>query len=331
MTPAELTHLRRAFGEICRGYSEVTWDGKPIYVAHLTTFDQTEIDILQEEATHAAVARGVKTEADRLKWLEDKGIWTKKDERALNDQRLYVEGLKTTRSKFFIKAQIDAMDKQLNEEFGKLNQLANKRAGAIGLTAEHVAERRVQLEYIRASFCQDRALEVPLFDEHSMNELDEDESDELLGTYISTITRFTTDTIRRMAVQPFFVNQFYLCGERVFDFFNVPIVDLTIYQANLLSFGQYYRNIFTHHQIPKEFMLDPDKIEEFVTRSTNAKKVMDKIGAEGGRTGVVGAASEDFKMMGVEDGTKDMQNVAAKGYKDARSAANDVGYTVINK
>lgn len=330
MSPAELVALRRAYGEICRGYSETKYGGNVVYVAHLTSFDQTEIDILQEEAANTAIKRGIPTEADRLKWLDKKGIWTIKDERSLDTQKRYVDNLRTTKSKLFIKADIERMDKQLKEETLKWENMFYRRAKGIGLTAEQVAERRVQMEYIKLSFCRDRDLNLPLFTDKEMKELDEEDSESLLFTYIEVSGRLNINAIRRIALQPFFTNQFYL-SENLYDFFGIPLVDLTIYQSNLLSYGQYYRNILTHHKVPKEFLEDPDKVEEYVNRSSNAKKVMSKVGAEGGRTGIVGGSAEDMQMMGVEDGTKTMQDIASKGYKDARSAAPDVGYSVITK
>lgn len=332
MTSGELTNLRRIYGEICRGYSEATWDGQTIYVAHLTTFDQTDIDLIQSEAMESAVARGIKSEKERLKWLKDKGIWTEKQERELNAQSDYVESLQKTRSKLALKAQIEQVDKQLKEGRIELEKMWIRRYTAIGLTAENVAEQRVQLEYVRASFCVDRALNEPLFTEHEMRELDEEVSEALLSIYRDLNPRFSPQAIRSIAVQSFFINQFYLCGDQLRDFFGVPIVDLTIYQANLLSYGQHYRNIFTHHQIPKEMTDDPDKIEDYITRAKNMKDLTAKADKNpGGFVGYVGASSEDFALMGATDGTKKMSEAADKQYKDGRDAARDMGFTPVDK
>jgi hypothetical protein len=332
MTPGEITTLRRIYGEICRGYSICEYSGKETYVAHLTTFDQTDIDIIQDEAMREANSKGIKTEAEKLKWLETKKIWTKKDESELAGQRAYVEGLEKTRSRLALKAQIAQVDKQLLEGRQAVNKLAERRYKAIGLTAERVAEQRVQLEYIRASFCKDADLREPLLSAADIRELSEEDSDILLITYVDVVSRFSVDNIKKIAVQPFFINQFYLCGEYLRDFFGVPIVDLTIYQANLLSYGQYYRNIFTHHQVPKDISTDPEKIEDFVTRGANAKKLANQTAVkEGGRVGIVGATAEDFQAMGVEDGTSQMRDAAKKQYRDGKEAARDMGYTIVNK
>lgn len=328
MTPAETVALRRTYGEICRGYSETTWKGESVYVAHLTTFDQTEIDGLQDEAFHSAVKRGIKTEAQKVKWLNDKGLWTPKNEDEIKGLRWQIEGMEKTRSKAALKSQIKQIDAQLEADRKQLNKLLTQRASAIGLTAEKAAEQRVQLEYVRASFCKDRELNEYLFTESQMRELSEEDSDELLMCYVNTVSRFSVENVRRIAVQGFFVNQFYLCGEQLYYFFGQPIVDLTIYQANLLSYGQYYRNVFSHHQLPKDIADDPDKIDEYITRATNAKKLANQTAVkDGGRVGIVGASREDFEAMGVEDGTQKMREFAGKQYTDAKDAAKDMGWT----
>lgn len=332
MTPGEITNLRRIYGEICRGYSEITWNDRPVYVAHLTTFDQTEIDFIQEEAMEIAVRRGIKSEKERLKWLEDKQIWTRKQESELNGHRGYMENLRKTRAKLAMKIQIQQVDKQLQEGQIELEKMWNRRYGAIGLTAENVAEQRVQLEYVRSSFCVDRALTEPLFTEHEMRELDDEVSDALLATYVGLTSRFSTRAIQHISIQPFFINQFYLCGEHLRDFFGLPIVDLTIYQANLLSYGQYYRNIFTNHDVPKDIAVDPDKIEDYITRSKNMKDLTARADKnQGGFVGYVGATADDFALMGATDGTSKMSQAADKQYRDGKDAARDMGFTPVDK
>jgi len=328
---SDVTQLRRVYAEICRGYSEATYFDNEVYVAHFTTFDYTEIEAWQEEAQDRAVQRGIKTEAERLKWLNDKGIWTAKDETALSNHRMYVENLRKTRAKCAFKAQIDAIEAQLKEGETDLDKILDKRRRMIGITAEIAAEQQVQFQYVRYAFYRDRDLEYPLFSDIEMNKLDDEESDTLLSIYVGVVSRFSLDTIKRIAVQPFFANQFYLCADDIRAFFGLPIVDLTIYQANLLTWGQYYRNIFMHEKVPTEIATDPTKIDEFITRSANVKQVMAKTKQNETFVGVVGASSEDFKAMGAEDGTAHMNQMAAKQFRDGKDAAKEMGFVWVDK
>lgn len=332
MTPGELTNLRRTYADICRGYSETSWRGKPVYVAHLSIFDQTEVDVLYDEALEEASCKGIKTEEERLKDLEKRGVWTRENESLLNGQKVYVEGMEKTKSKLALKYQIEDMDRQITQGKKELDEMLNKRARAIGLTAERVAEERTQYEYVRILFCKDRTLKERLFTQEEMNELDTDESRELLFLYIDTISRFSIENIKLIAIQPFFLNPLGLVSEQLCEFFGVPMVDLTLYQTNLLIYGQYYHSIFTNHDIPKEMMSTPEKIDEFINRSKNLKAMNAKAGQhQGGFVGYVGAQAEDFKIMGAEDGTSKMHKAANKQYRDGKDAAQGMGYTIVDK
>lgn len=314
------TSLRRIYMEVCRGYSCARHEGQDVFIKHLGVFDQTEIDSLREEAFDRAAARGIKTEADKLKWLEDKKLWTKKDEAELTTQEAYVANLQKTRSKLALKSQVEQMDKQLSEARGKLADSANKRVRLLGLTAEHVADQKVQYEYIRLSFYIDRECRRPLFDSDDIGNLSDEQADSLLFDYIGTVTQFSPENLRAIVIAPFFTNYFYLCGDRLDTFFGGPISHLTIYQTNLLSYAQYFKSIMTQNDLPKEVMNNPDKIEEYVLRSRNMKTLVDKAG-NNDRMAIIGATSDDLKAAGLEDGSAAVRADMRRGVKSGIEAA----------
>jgi hypothetical protein len=326
--PLEVAFLRQAYADICRGYSEAVWAGTPIFVRHLNVFDQTVIDRFRAQAFDATIKRGVPCEKDILANLERKKLWTAKEIKELAQEEAYLENLRKTRSKIALKLQADQLDKQIGEANEKIWKLVSKRNKLVGKTAERVADDKTQYEYVRLSFYKDRALTVPLFTFEDMNALSDIESQMVITIYVDSITRFTQEVIKNIAIQPFFTNYFYLCGEELFNFFRRPIYELSIYQVNLLSYAQYYKSILTHHEVPKDIATNPDKIEEFVTRSKNAKDIVAKAGnQQGGRVGIVGATKEDFDAMGVKDSTDTMREVASKQYKSGREGAQDLGFT----
>lgn len=332
MKDLDTIDLRRAYAEICRGYSETTWQSKRVYMAHMTAFDQTEVDVYQARAFEDIKKRGLPTEEARLKWLKERGIWADKDEMDLTHARTYVEGLRKTRANLAFKLQIEQLDKQIAEGVDELDKLAARKIEAIGLTAERVAENKVQFEYIRLSFYRDADLKEPLFTSHDMEELSDEDTDDLLMTYIGIITRLSVDVVRRIAVQPFFLNQLSLCGDDISRFFGGAIVDLTISQSNLLSYGHYYRNILAQNDFAPEVARDPDKIDDALNRARNFRQMNAKVQDHaGGFVGYVGATSDDFKTMGVEDGTKRMSEAAARQFKDGKDAAQHMGYQIVDK
>lgn len=331
MTTAELTHLRRLYADICRGYSMSEWLGQPVYIKHLTVFDQTEIDAYYEEALAKNISRGLYTEQSRLDYLHLNAMWTKRDEFALKEQRDFIANLHKTRSRVSMKVQADQLTKQIDEETVKLNQMWLKRSRLLGLTAEKVSEEQMQYEYIRATFFKDRTFTSPLFTQEDMNQLSDEDSDTLLALYIGVIQQFDNKVIRSLSVQPFFTNTFYLCKDDIRAFLGKPLVELSLYQTNLLSNGQYFKSILTNNDVPADMIQDPDKLEDFVIRSRNVKNVVDKASvSKGGRVGLVGAVAEDFAALGAKDSTNEMRQVAQKQYKTGREGAQDLGFTYTN-
>ncbi len=312
--------LRRIYSEVCRGYSEATYLGRATYVKHLTIFDQTEIDAIREMAFDRAANRGIKTEAEKLKWLADKGLWVAKDEAELAGQRAYIDNLEKTRGKLAIKSQVDQMDKQLTEARAKLTKETDRRARLIGLTAEQIADQRAQYEYIRLSFHEDRALSLPMFTPDDVANLTDEEADALLFAYIGIITRFSPANLRQIVISPFFTNQFYLCGDRIETFFGRPMVDLTIFQTNLLHHGQRFRSILTNNDLPIELLNNPDKIEEYVMRSRNMRQVVDKAGNHD-RVALIGATGADLKAAGLEDGSAKVRQDIGRQVRNGMEAA----------
>ena len=328
MLPAEITQLRRIYAEICRGYSESEWNGKVVYVKHLTAFGQTEIEVFQEKAVEDALKRGILSEEERIKWLIAKGLWSTKEDADITAEKSFVENLEKTLSIAALEIQRKQLRGQLKEGKERLDKLLEKKSQVIGLTAERVAEQRTQYEHVRLSFFWDVEMTTPIFTKDDIEQLSDGDSMTILVRYIDIINRFSATNLRKIAIQPFFTNYFHLCAEDIRSFFGKPIVELTSSQANLLAYGQYFRSIFTHNDIPKEIETNPDKIEDFVTKTKNMKEMMSHVKEQkGGRVGYVGASKEDFDAMGAEDGTESMRNAAKRGYTDARSAAKDMGFS----
>lgn len=316
-------NLRRVYADICRGYSVAEWREKPVYIKHLTTFDQVDIDEVHDNALAEAIRRGVPTEETILKRLADRKLWVTKDQIALNQQRDYVKTLGITKTKLIFAAQIETHVKIMVEEQIKLVEMMDARANLIGLTAETVADRKVQFSYLRQAFRRDETLKSHLFTEADIRAMDDETNEELLTLYVGCINRFTTDALRHIAVTDYFTNAFYLCGDDTLAFFGKPMCELTAYQVSFLSHALFFKSIIMNHNIPDDIRHEPDRLEEFVNRGAALNKVLAK--ADGARVGLVGTA-EDFKALGLRDGSADMQGIIDKGYKSGMEAASALGY-----
>lgn len=311
--------LRRIYRDIWRGFSQIKLENEPIYVKHLSVFDQTDIDIIKDEAFNTVRSRGIKTESEKLKWLNEKGLWTKKDEVEMSAQQAYVENLEKTKNKLGIKSQVLQVEGQLSEANKKLSVLINKRTRLIGLTAEQVAEQKIQHEHVRISFYKDSGLKMPRFTSEDISALSDEDADRLLYEYINVLKDFSPENIRRISITPWFINQFSICGENLQIFFGIPIANLSIYQANLLRWGHYFQSILTQNELPKDILDDPDKIERYMLQSRNLKNIVNKAGP-GDRVAIIGGSADDFKAMGVEDGSSKVQADINRGAKSGLDA-----------
>jgi len=328
MTETDSALLRRIYTEVCRGYTQSVFNGQSVYIKHLSVFDQTDIDDYYKIVLDEIITRKIPTEEQRKAFLESKKLWTKKDDFDIQQEKNYLDNLRRTRAKAALKLQANQLDKQIEEANIKINKLIFKRDNLIGLTAEKVADQKTQYEYIRLSFYKDKDFKYPLFDKNDIYNLNEDECEQLLTKYIESVERFSHKNLKKISIQDFFTNYFYLCGDDIYNFFQKPIVNLTNYQVNLLHYGKYFKSILTNHEIPRDLLDDPDKIEDFVGRATNAKNVIEKASvSKGGRVGIVGATAEDFAALGVQDGTNEIRDIAKKEYKTGREGAQNLGFS----
>ncbi len=121
---------------------------------------------------------------------------------------------------------------------------------------------------------------------------------------------------------PFFTNFFFLCGDDINAFFGKAVVNLSIYQANLLSWAIHFKSLL-QNDIPKEFLSNPDKIEDFIMRSRNLRNAADKMQAGAQNIAIFGAETSDFKAMGVEDSSaqiaKDIEANVKSGLQEKKA------------
>lgn len=315
-----MSNLHKIYKDICRGYSAGKWDNKDIFIKHLNHFDQGEIDEYYEHQLAAAIKGGIASKKEKSQWLKDNKLWSDREEMDLVEQKDYVENMEKTKSKLFLKTQIDQYTKILKDEWKKYYEMVERREKLFGLTAEYRASQKVQYYHILISFYKSEDLKDRLFTLKNINQLDDDESLELLNAYVNSISDFGLNNIKKISISDFFLNYFYLCGDNIFNFFHIPIYKLTIYQSNLLSYGTYYKNLIANEQIPDNFRDDPDRIEEFVNKSKNMKELLSKTGGQGGSTGIVGATKQDFDTLGIKENRGMMKEAMDKGITNITDA-----------
>lgn len=290
---------RRAFVDICRGYSLAKHKSQNIYVKHLSNFEQVEIDEYYDRCLESVKKQKIPSKAEKLKWLEDKKLWTPQQEKDLVAKKFYLDGLNKTKDKLFLKSDVDRHKETIKKATADYNKLFVEKDSLLGLTQEKIAETRMYNYYIFISFFKDPELKKPIFRREDFDDLDDFELDEYFAIYLKSIEHLGEKGLKKVAISPFFTSLFYI-SEDTTSFYERPMSRWTFYQTNLIHLGQYFKSIVQNHpNLPEDVRNDPDKLEEYVKMATRLKEVVDKNpGKEGGFRGIV-ASPEDLRHMGL--------------------------------
>lgn len=294
--------LRILYSDIIRGFSIVESPkfGK-IFIKHPNHTDSASVDTKTEYYFQKAKEKKLPTLAEKEEYLAQEGLWTKKQEKDLNEIEYYTKNLRVTKSKCLLKAEREEIQKTIDENEGKINKIRLEKATLIGFTAEAYANKKANEYFMYNSIYQNEELNKHFFTHEDFTELDDVDLGSLVTLYNASQNEFNNENLKRIAVSSFFMNVFYLCDDRVIDFFGKPVIGLTFNQVELFSYGRYFKHILGEHRnkIPPHLMDNPDGLIDWYERNKNAEKVLDKgKNKEGGVSTIVGATEEDLKDLG---------------------------------
>ena len=83
-------NYRYLFKDIVSGFSEVEIEGELFFIKHLSALDQVELEVLEEKFYEAAKTKGLPTQEESLKRLEEEEMWLPKDETKIIEQKKYL-------------------------------------------------------------------------------------------------------------------------------------------------------------------------------------------------------------------------------------------------
>ena len=273
---ANLTVLRQAFVDICRGYSIGDFLGKSLYVRHLTHIHHVNYDLLQLRFEEYGLSQGAPSEAKQLARLLAKGLWTEAKERDIARQRDTIIRFEEARKTVVLPSMQENYDRQIKEEKGRLEKLMQEKVNLLGLTAELYAQRRLNDHYILTNVFADRELTQQLYSEDSFDDLADSEVETLLVSYHKAIEPCEDSNLRRLAVQDFFTGYYNLCGDDSSAFYGKPIYQLTYYQVRLSNIAKYFKTIMEQVDMSKvdyKVRGDPDAIEKLFMSQKNLAKM----------------------------------------------------------
>lgn len=301
--------LRRTFADICLGFTQTFYKKSQVFIKHFSHLEQIDIELEKENYFEIAKSRKIPTQSEKINWLLEQNLWSKEDDIKIRDLEGYLNGLKKSREKAFIKSQIDEWDKQINKTSEEIFILKNKKTRLIGLTAEKYAEQKMENAYIKYSFFKDKECKIPFFTEKEFNRLDEEEMQDLFNIFLKYISSCSVENIEKIAISDFFINYFSLKEDNS-NFFSRPVYLMTYNQLALIRYGNYFKSIMqiAGDNVPEDIKKDPSKLKEWALRSKNAKETASKHGEKkNGRTAYIGATEKDDGKFigGIKDDTLD--------------------------
>ena len=318
----EESSLKVVFSEILRGHTLVSSPKHgDVKIKHFNNFDSAELDIKSEFFYQKAVKDGLPTRKDRIDYLLKEKIWTPERNKEIIHLKSFVKGLKNSKSKVFLKAHIDQINTQINENQLKLSKMELEKEELIGFCAESYASRRINEHYMFNALCDEK--NEKLFTEQEFEELAENELIEYIALYNKSTKKFKHEILQKISVSGFFTNLFYLCDNNAHVFFGKPLVELTFYQIELFGSGRYFKSLMEQSDanVPEEIKDNPEKIIEWFDSTKSAKEVLDKsrnAGQDGSATTLVGATKQDLERLGLsspEETVNLAQKAAEKGGK----------------
>ena len=310
--------LRRSYMDILRGFTKTKVDKfGEFYFKHLDLFASEEIDERKREYEEYAVNQGLPTEEEKIKELIKDELWSAEKDKEIEDLESLISSLKETKAKFYLKRDIDNIQRQVDEETEKLQTLQTQRIELVGFTTDSYSTKKINEFFIFNTSFKDRDLTEKFFEKDQYDELHEDDIMLLILNYNKVSQLFNEDNIKRIALSGFFLNSFYLCKDNPFTFYGKPVVDLTFNQNELFNFGRYFKHVLSElkHEPSKEVMEDPEKLIELFNVSKNSEKIKQKM-SDSDATTIVGATQEDLERMGItspkQDGAVSLSKAAAE-------------------
>ena len=311
----ETKGLLQSLGDIIKGYSEAKYLKKRVYLKHFSLLDQAEFEKLYDFHYQRAKARNVHTDESMLKFCMESDLWTEQREAEIKTLRKTIESLNFHKKKAILPSQLESTVLRIKNEKKKLNGWLAEKREVLGLTCEVFAEGKMNNHYVHNAFYLDPNFKKKLFSDEDFEELTKEDLFILIAIYNISTKKYDIKEIKKIAISNFFQNYYSLCNDNVVDFFGKPVVELTIYQSRIASYGRYFKSLLSSvENIPNNIAEDPDKLVDYIEMSRNRDS---KIGGnQNTNVGVIGATKKDLEALKGEYDVDDThQKAKASGKK----------------
>jgi hypothetical protein len=308
------SNLKIIFSEIIKGYSKKNINGTgTLFFKHINNQDSAEIDIYNQQFLEKAKSMGLPTHQEQEEYLIKEGLWEESKNKKISELKKFILNLKSTKSKLFLKSQLDQIGAEIDKNETELKALEMDKKALIGFTAEEYTAKKINEYYMYMSLYKSEDLKDKFFSEVDYEELDNKDIVNLIKNYNEVNDKFNDLNLKKISLAGYFSNIFYLSQDDPYIFYGKPLVELSFYQIELFSYGRYFKNIIQNAKTrPPDYLTqDPDKLIEWFEGSKNVEEVLNKNSKISQKdniaTSIVGATTEDLKRLGIKE-EKDTSN-----------------------
>jgi len=283
-------------GEIFDGYTDITFQGKTVYIKHFSIRDQRYIHRFYNKYKSIAESKGIPSEKEMLDSLREDGLWSDDDDRKIIDLEQELEGLRSSKRLSFLPSQKKNIQETIESKQKELNFLLSKKAELVGKTSEKYGSQRSNEEFIRYLIYSDRQCSRHFFTDDEFSNLSEEEVEFFVKENDLISRRLNESNIQHVVLRDFF-NMYMSQTEDVSAFYGKPIIELSVYQLKLAIYARIFFNMFQYHEdIPETIKKDPTAIFDFVERKKNNGS-KGNVNTEKGASAVFGATKEDLEII----------------------------------
>lgn len=262
MDLAELRRkLRVYYSDIIRGYSySKEFD---LYIKHFNDNDISIVEYELDEYSEKARANGLLVEAEKIQECIKNKNWTPEEEAEFKSTKKFIDNQSALKEKVG-NLEKHVYEKNIDEAHAKLSKIENRRKSILGVTLEdHLIRKHSDLN-IYHSFYTDTECKEQYFTEETFEYIDQVDLNNLIAEYNLVFQNFDSRNIQRIATQPYFLNKYFLSTGDPRIFFDKTVLELTIFQSELLSQGKMYKNLLENSKDgitpPATWYDDPDKL-----------------------------------------------------------------------
>ena len=292
-------NFRHIFRDIVAGSSKITHNNQAAYLKHLSVFDQVDIEDIKILYYEKAKKRGLPTQSESLKRLEEEGLWTSADEGKIKEQEDYLKHAETSKKQLYLKAEIDRANEEIEQSKKKILELESQKSALLGQTCEKYSESRISDHYIIKSLYKDPELKQTYYSENEVDNMSRAEMTSIVKLYNHAYSSFDDNKIQKVTLQDFYQPYLAFC-ENVQNMFSKPLFELSLNQVKLVIYSRMFKNIFENYpKIPDRIKADPEKIFDYVNAQEKAKDNLKNMDKDGAST-IVGAKKEDYDYLGIE-------------------------------